>query len=66
MEIGLLEPFDNSTIIEGEVAEELIFVNFITGLEVGTFMPPNAYINELAKDPTEGQRVNYTSNGSKR
>jgi hypothetical protein len=41
MEIQLLELFDNGTIIEEEMVEELIFVNFITGPEVGVFMPPN-------------------------
>jgi hypothetical protein len=36
---GTLEPFDNGTIVEEEMVEELIFVNFITIPEVGIRMP---------------------------
>jgi hypothetical protein len=31
MDLQLLAPCDDGTIVEGEAVEELIFVNFITG-----------------------------------
>jgi hypothetical protein len=35
--------------------EELIFDNFITGLELGIRMPSLTYLHESAKEPTAGQ-----------
>jgi hypothetical protein len=55
MDLRLLAPFDNGTIVEGEVVEELIFVNFITGPELGMRMPSLTYLHESAKEPTAGQ-----------
>jgi hypothetical protein len=52
IDLRLLEPFGNGTIVEEEMVEESIFVNFITGSEVGKHMPPNSYIHESAKEPT--------------
>jgi hypothetical protein len=37
------------------VIDELIFINFITGLDLGVRMPSNSYIHESAKGPTVGQ-----------
>jgi hypothetical protein len=51
MALRLLAPFDNGTIVEGEVVEELIFVNFITGPELGIRMPSLTYLHESAKEP---------------
>jgi hypothetical protein len=50
-----LSPFDDGTIVEGEVVEELIFVNFITGPELGIQMPSLTYLHESAQEPTMGQ-----------
>jgi hypothetical protein len=55
MDLRLLAPFDDGPIVEGEVVEELIFVNFITGLELGIQMPSLTYLHESAKQPTMGQ-----------
>jgi hypothetical protein len=55
MDLRLLAPFNDGTIVEGEVVEELIFVNFITGPELGIQMPSLTYLHESAKDPTMGQ-----------
>jgi hypothetical protein len=35
--------------------EELRFVNFITGPELGIHMPSLTYLHESAKEPTAGQ-----------
>jgi hypothetical protein len=40
---------------EGEMIEELIFVNFITRPELGIRMPSLTYLYESAKEPTAGQ-----------
>jgi hypothetical protein len=46
MDLRLLAPFEEGTIVEGEVVEELIFVNFITGPELGIQMPSlTTYMN---------------------
>jgi hypothetical protein len=45
-DLRLLAPFDDGTIVEGEVVEELIFVNFITGPELGIRMSSLTYIEE--------------------
>jgi hypothetical protein len=37
------------------MVEEFIFVNFITGPEVGIRMPSNSYMHESANGQTEGQ-----------
>jgi hypothetical protein len=55
MDLRLLEPFDNGTIVGGEMIEELIFVNYITVPELGIRMPSNSYVHESAKEPTAGQ-----------
>jgi hypothetical protein len=55
MEIQFLEPFDNSTIIEEKIREELIFVNFISILEAGICMPSNIYVHDAAKEAKYGQ-----------
>jgi hypothetical protein len=39
---------DDCTIVEGEVVEELIFVNFITVPELGTLMPSLTHLHESA------------------
>jgi hypothetical protein len=41
IKIQLLEPFDNGTIIDKEMSEELILANYITRPEVGIWMPPD-------------------------
>jgi hypothetical protein len=51
---NLLAPFD-STIVGGEMIEELILVNFITGPELRMRMPSLTYLHESAKEPTAGQ-----------
>jgi hypothetical protein len=63
MDIQLLEPFDNSTIVGEEMVEELIIVNFITGSEVGICMPPNSYMHESAKGTIRGSRVHQAVQG---
>jgi hypothetical protein len=35
MDLQLLAPFDDGTIVEGELVEVLTFINFITGPELG-------------------------------
>jgi hypothetical protein len=55
VDLRLLAPFDNGTIIEGEIIEVLIFVNFITGPELGIRMPSLTYLHEPAKKHTAGQ-----------
>jgi hypothetical protein len=55
MDLQLLAPLDDGTIVEGQVAEELIFVNFITGPELGICLPSLSHLHELAKEPTMGQ-----------
>jgi hypothetical protein len=61
LEIQLLEPFNYGTIVKEEMTEKLIFVNFISGPEVGICMPPNTYIHEVEKEAT---MVRYTCNGT--
>jgi hypothetical protein len=55
MDLRLLAPFDDSTIVEGEMVEELTFVNFITGPELGIRVPTLSHLHESIKDPTTGQ-----------
>jgi hypothetical protein len=55
MDLRLLAPFDDGTIEEGEVVEELSSVNFITGPELGIQMPSLTHLHESAKEPTMGQ-----------
>jgi hypothetical protein len=54
-DLGLLATFDDGIIVEGEMIEELIFVNFITGPELGIRIPSLTYLHESAKEPTVGQ-----------
>jgi hypothetical protein len=51
MDLRLLAPFDDGSIVEGE----LIFVKFITGPELRICMPSLTYLNYSAKEPTVGQ-----------
>jgi hypothetical protein len=55
MDLRLLAPFDDGTIVEGEMVEELTFVNLITGPELGICLPSLSHLHESAKDPTLGQ-----------
>jgi hypothetical protein len=55
MDLRLLAPFDDGTIEEGEMVEELTFVNFITRLELRICLPSLSHLHESAKDPTLGQ-----------
>jgi hypothetical protein len=55
MDLRFLAPFDDGTIVEGEVVEELTFVNVITVPELGIRMPSLTYLHESAKEPTESQ-----------
>jgi hypothetical protein len=55
MDLRLLAPFDDGTIVGGEMVEELIIINFIIGLELGIRMPSLTYLHESAKEPTAGQ-----------
>jgi hypothetical protein len=50
IKIQYLEPLDNGTIVNKEMTEESIFVNFITGPEVGLWMP-----HEVTKEVAYGQ-----------
>jgi hypothetical protein len=54
MDLRLLAPFNDGTIVEGEVLEELTFVNFITGLELGIPLPSLSHLHESAKDTMMG------------
>jgi hypothetical protein len=56
MDLRFLAPFDDGTIVEGEVVEVLTFVNFITGPELGMQLPSLTYLHESAKEPTMGQK----------
>jgi hypothetical protein len=47
MDLRLLEPFNDGTIVGGVMGEELIFVNFITGQDLGIHMP-FSYVHESA------------------
>jgi hypothetical protein len=55
MDLRLLAPFDDGTVVGGEMIEELIVVNFITGPELGIHMQSLSYLHESAKEPTVGQ-----------
>jgi hypothetical protein len=55
MYLRLLEPFDNGSIVGGEMVEELIFVIFLSRPEIRICMPSNSYIHEPTKEPTAGQ-----------
>jgi hypothetical protein len=55
MDLRLLAPFEDGTIVEGEMVEELTFVNLISGLELGIYLPSLSHLHESAKDPTLGQ-----------
>jgi hypothetical protein len=55
MDLRLLAPFDDGTIVEGTMADELIMGNFITGSELGIFMPSLSHLHESAKEPSFGQ-----------
>jgi hypothetical protein len=55
MDLRLLAPFDDGTIVVGEMVEELIFINFINGPKLGIRLPSNSYIHESAKEPMAGQ-----------
>jgi hypothetical protein len=57
MDLRLLAPFDDGTIVEVEVVEELTFINFITGPELGICLPTLSHLHESAKDPTMGQTL---------
>jgi hypothetical protein len=46
MDLQLLAPFDDGTIVEGAGVEELILVNFITGPELGIQMPSLTYLHD--------------------
>jgi hypothetical protein len=56
MDLRLLAPFDDGTIVEGTMADELIMGNFITGPELGICMPSLSHLHESAKEPLFGQR----------
>jgi hypothetical protein len=46
MDLRLIEPFDDGTIVAGEVVDDLVFTNFITGPEIGTCLPSlSPYMN---------------------
>jgi hypothetical protein len=55
MDLRFLALFDDGTIVEGQVVEELIFVNFITGPELGIRLPSLTHLHESAKELTMGQ-----------
>jgi hypothetical protein len=56
MDLRLLAPFDDGTIVEGTMADELTMGNFITGPELGICMPSLSHLHESAKEPSFGQR----------
>jgi hypothetical protein len=56
MDLRLLALFDDGTIVAGEVVDELVFTNFITGQELGICLPSLLHLHESAKDPTLGQK----------
>jgi hypothetical protein len=55
MDLRLLAPFDDGTIVEGAMVDELTMGNFITGPEIGKCLPSLTHLHESAKDPTLGQ-----------
>jgi hypothetical protein len=55
MDLRLLALFEDGTIVEGEMVEELTFVNFITRPELGICLSSLSHLHESATDPTLGQ-----------
>jgi hypothetical protein len=55
MDLQWMAPFDDGTIVEGEMVEELTFVNFITGPELGICLPSLSHLHQSAMDPMLGQ-----------
>jgi hypothetical protein len=55
MDLRLLAPFDDGTIVEAAMADELTMGNFITGSELGIYLPSLSHLHESANDPTLGQ-----------
>jgi MFS superfamily sulfate permease-like transporter len=55
MDLRLLAPFDDGTIVAGEMVEEITFVNFITGPVLGICLSSLSHLHESANDPTLGQ-----------
>jgi hypothetical protein len=55
MDLRLLAPFDDGTIVEGAMVEELTMGNFITGPELVICLPTLSHLHESIKDTTMGQ-----------
>jgi hypothetical protein len=55
MDLQLLAPLEDGTIVEGAMVEELTMGNFITGPKLGICLPTLSHLHESIKDPTMGQ-----------